>query len=310
MIRVTFLGTAASRPTVGRNVSSVLIARAGELLMFDCGEGTQRQMMRYGTGFTVNDIFFTHMHADHFLGVIGLLRTMGLQGREEPMHLYGPEGTRTILHEAVHLGVERVPFEIVIHEMEPDGKIERNGYDIVAYKTQHGIRALGYALVEHERLGRFHPERARELGVPEGPLFGKLHHGLAIEVDGRTITPADVVGPARAGRRIVYTGDTRPCKPTIDIARAADLLIHDATFGEEETERAGITGHSTAREAAEVARRAGVAKLALTHISSRYADDPRALEREARHVFRETVVAHDGMHIEVPFQDAGDAEEA
>src|SRR5687767_1722683 len=174
-----------------RNVASLMIARAGELLMFDCGEGTQRQMMRYGTGFTVNDIFFTHMHADHFLGVIGLLRTMGLQGREEAMHLWGPEGAGEILHEAVHLGVERVPFEIVIHEIAADTRIPRTDYDIVAYRTQHGIRSLGYALIEHERLGRFHAERARELGVPEGPLFGKLHRGESIEVNGRTITASD-----------------------------------------------------------------------------------------------------------------------
>jgi ribonuclease Z len=304
MIRVVFLGTAASRPTVGRNVSSLMIARAGELLMFDCGEGTQRQMMRYGTGFTVNDIFFTHMHADHFLGVIGLLRTMGLQGREEAMHLWGPEGAGEILHEAVHLGVERVPFEIVIHELAADARIERAEYDIVAYRTQHGIRSLGYALVEHERLGRFNADRARALGVPEGPLFGKLHRGQDVEVDGRTVSPADVVGPPRLGRRIVYTGDSRPCKATIEIATGADLLIHDATFGEEEAERAGVTGHATAREAAEVAKKAGVVKLVLTHISSRYAEDPRGLEREARHVFRETVTAHDGLQIEVPFKDA------
>ena len=305
-MRVTFLGTAASRPTVGRNVASVLVARAGELLMLDGGEGTQRQMMRFATGFTVNDIFFTHMHADHFLGVIGLLRTMGLQGREEPMHLYGPEGARDILHEAVHLGVERVPFEIVIHELEDGARLNRGDYDVVAYATRHGIRALGYAIVEHERLGRFHPDRARELGVPEGPLFGKLHRGEAIEVDGRTITPEDVVGPSRSGRKLVYTGDTRPCKQTIEIADNADLLIHDATFGEEESERAGITGHSTAREAAEVAKRAGALKLILTHISSRYAEDPRSLEREARHVFRETMTAYDGLILEVPFRDADD----
>lgn len=306
MIRVVFLGTAASRPTVGRNVSSLVVARAGEMLMFDCGEGTQRQMMRFGTGFTINDIFFTHMHADHFLGVIGLLRTMGLQGRTDPMNLYGPEGAREILHEAVHLGVERVPFDIVIRELAAGTVLNRGDYDITAYRTQHGIRSLGYALIEHERLGRFNPQRARELGVPEGPMFGKLHRGEPIEVDGRAITADDVVGPPRAGRRIVYTGDSRPCKTTLEIARDADLLIHDATFCDEEAERAGSTGHSTAREAAELAKKAGVAKLVLTHISSRYADDPRGLEREARHVFRDTVTAHDGMQIEVPFKDANE----
>ena len=304
MIRVIFLGTAASRPTVGRNVTSLLVAREGELLMFDCGEGTQRQMMRFATGFTVNDIFFTHMHADHFLGVIGLLRTMGLQGRTEPMRLYGPQGARDILYEAVHLGVERVPFQIDIIELENDAVLRRDGYDIVAYRTHHGIHSLGFALIEHDRLGRFDVDKARQLGVPEGPMFGKLHRGETIEFDGKRVSPEDVVGPPRPGRRIVYTGDSRPCKRTIDIAADADLIIHDATFGEEEAERAAQTGHSTAREAAEVAKKARALRLALTHISSRYADDPRGLEREARHVFKECFVAQDGMQIEVPFRDA------
>ena len=306
MIRVTFLGTAASRPTVARNVTSITMAREGELLMFDCGEGTQRQMMRYGTGFSLHDIFFTHMHADHFIGVIGLLRTMGLQGREEPMRLWAPEGSKDILNEAVHLGVERVPFEIVIKQLEPGEKVERNGYDIIAYKSSHGIRSVGYALVEHERLGRFDVDRARALGVPDGPLFGKLHRGEVIEVDGRHIGPADVVGPPRPGRKIVYTGDSRPCKATLEIARDADLIIHDATFGEEESERARETGHSTAREAADMAKKARALRLALTHISSRYADDPRSLEREARAVFKDCFVAFDGQVVEVPFRDALD----
>jgi ribonuclease Z len=306
MMRITFLGTAASRPTVGRNVSGLLLNRKGELLLFDCGEGTQRQMMRYQTGFSIRDIFFTHMHADHFLGVIGLLRTMGLQGREEPITLWGPEGSRQILHDAVNLGVERVPFAIEIHELEPGARVARDEYDIVAYRTEHGARALGFALVEHERLGRFNPDRARELGVTEGPLFGKLHRGEAVEVEGRVVRPEDVVGPARPGRRVVYTGDTRPCRRTVEAARGADLLIHDSTFGEDESERARATGHSTAREAAETARRADVLRLVLTHLSSRYADDPRPLEREARDVFPRSVVAFDGMEIEVPYR--GDEE--
>jgi ribonuclease Z len=261
-------------------------------------------MMRFATGFTIDDVFFTHMHADHFLGIIGLLRTMGLQGRTEPMRLWGPVGAHEILHEAVHLGVERVPFEIQINELEQDAVLRRDGYDIVAYRTTHGIRSLGFALIEHERLGRFDVARARELGVPEGPLFGKLHRGEAVEFDGRRVEPSEVVGAPRPGRRIVYTGDSRPCKRTVELALDADLLIHDATFGEEESERAALTGHSTAREAAEVARRARASRLALTHISSRYADDPRALEREARHVFKQAFVAQDGMQIEVPFRDA------
>jgi ribonuclease Z len=304
MIRVTFLGTAASRPTVGRNVSSIALAREGELLLFDCGEGTQRQMMRYGTGFSLHDIFFTHMHADHFLGVIGLLRTMGLQGRDEPMRLWCPETSKDILHEAVHLGVERVPFEILIREVAADERIPRDGYDIIAYKSSHGIRSLGFALVEHDRLGRFDVERARALGIPEGPLFGKLHRGQPVEVDGRIIQASDIVGPARAGRRIVYSGDSRPCRATLEHAHRADLLIHDATFGDEEAERARETGHSTAREAADIARKAGVLRLALTHVSSRYADDPRGLEREARELFPQAFVAYDGLQLEIPFRDA------
>jgi ribonuclease Z len=303
VIRVVFLGTAASRPTVGRNVSAVLVHRLGETLLFDCGEGTQRQMMRYGTGFAVHDIFFTHMHADHLLGLPGLLRTMGLQGREEPMHLYCAAGEGEVVDSAVHLGVERVGFPVRIHELEAGERVERAGYDVVPFATRHGRHSLGYALAEHDRLGRFDPDRARELGVPEGPLFGRLHRGEAVEVEGRTVTPDRVVGPARPGRRIVYTGDTRPAPATVEHARDADLLIHEATFAEEEAVRARQTEHSTAREAAVVAREAGARRLVLTHISPRYGLDPGTLEQEARSVFPETVVARDGLELEIPYPD-------
>jgi ribonuclease Z len=302
MIRVTFLGTAASRPTVSRNVSALMIQREGDSFLFDCGEGTQRQMMRYGTGFSCNDIFFTHLHADHFLGVTGLLRTLGLQGREAAMRLWGPEGGGGILRDAVNLGMERLPFPVEITELKPGEAVRGDGFDIVAFRSQHG-RSLGYTLVEQERLGRFNPERARELGVPEGPLFGKLHRGEDVVVDGRTITAAELVGPPRPGRRVVYTGDTRPCRETQRAAQDADLLIHEATFGHDELERARETNHSTAREAADLARRAGVRQLVLTHLSARYADDPKPLEREARDVFRSTVVAWDGLVIEVQHRD-------
>lgn len=304
MLRVTFLGTAASRPTVGRNVSAIAVEREGELMLFDCGEGTQRQMMRYGTGFDVSSIFFTHMHADHFLGVVGLLRTMGLQGHTKPTDLYGPPGSRSILSEAVHLGVERLPFEVRIHELQPGERVQRTQYEILAYAVEHGTSAVGYVLREDRRLGRFDVERARALGVPEGPLFRRLHHGETITVNGRQIRSEDVVGPPRPGRTLVYTGDTLPCHSTVEVASGADLLVHDATFGEEEAERAHETGHSTARDAAEVARRAGALRLVLTHLSARYADSPGLLEREARSVFRNTTVASDGDVIEVPFRDA------
>ena len=301
-MRITFLGTAAARPTVGRNVSSLLVQREGDVMMFDCGEGTQRQMMRFGTGFGFSDIFFTHLHADHFLGVIGLLRTLGLQAREEPVDLWAPRGGDVILRQAVELGVERVPFEVNIRTLEPGEAVRRGAYDVVPFKVQHGGRALGYALVEHERLGRFDPARARELGIPEGPLWGKLHHGQPVEVDGRVVRPEELVGPPRPGRKVVYSGDTRPCAATREIAAGADLLIHEATFGDDEADRAVATGHSTAREAASVAADAGVLRLVLTHFSPRYADDPRLLEKEARAVFPETVSAHDGMVVEVPYR--------
>lgn len=301
-MRVTFLGTAAARPTVGRNVSSLIVQREGDTLMFDCGEGTQRQMMRFGTGFAFNDIFFSHLHADHFLGVIGLLRTLGLQARQEPVELWTPRGTETLLKQAVELGVERVPFEVRIHGLEAGEAVNRGVYDIVPFRTQHGGRSLGYAVVEQERLGRFNADLAREMGIPEGPLWGQLHHGEAVEVDGRTITAAEVVGAPRPGRKVVYTGDTRPCAATREAAAAADLLIHEATFASDERDRAVHTGHSTAREAAELAAEAGVLRLALTHFSPRYADDPRMLEREARGAFPETLAAHDGLVVEVPYR--------
>lgn len=303
-MRVTFLGTAAARPTVGRNVSSLVLQREGDVMMFDCGEGTQRQMMRYGTGFALDDIFFSHLHADHFLGVIGLLRTLGLQAREEPVALWTPRGTAQILRDAVELGVDRVPFPVRITELDPGDAIPREGYDIVPFRTAHGGRSLGYAIVEHPRLGRFDAGKAREMGIPEGPLWGKLHKGEAVEMDGRVYRAEDLVGPERPGRRVLYTGDTRPSPTVREHAAGADLLIHEATFAHDEAARAHSTGHSTAREAAEIAASAGVHRLALTHFSPRYADDPRVLEREARAVFPDTVAAYDGLTIEVPYREA------
>ena len=306
MIRVTFLGTAASRPTVGRNVSGLAVQREGDLMLFDCGEGTQRQMMRYGTGFALDAIFVTHMHADHFLGITGLLRTLGLQGRQEPVELYGPRGSSPALEVLVHLGAERIPFAVPIRELAPGDAVRRSGYDVVAFAADHGVRAVGYALIEHERLGRFDVERARALGVPEGPLFGRLHKGQPVEVDERMVATGDVVGPPRRGRRIVYTGDTRPSRAIFDIARAADLLVHDCTFAEEEADRARETYHATATGAARTAREAGVRRLLLTHISARYADQPHALEGEAAVVFPGARVAQDGLVLEIPFADRDD----
>ncbi|MSR06151.1 MAG: ribonuclease Z [Gemmatimonadetes bacterium] len=304
MLSLTFLGTSAARPTVERNVSSIALSRDGETMLFECGEGTQRQMMRYGVGFTANDVFFTHFHADHFLGIIGLIRTLGLQARTEPLHLYGPAGAKKWLPKAVELGVERQAFPIEIHELSPHEKLERKDYEIQAIPVDHGRGAFGYVLREHERLGRFDPEKAKELGVPEGPLWGRIHKGQTVEVDGRVVTPAELVGPTRPGRVVVLSGDTRPCQAIVEAATGADLLVHEATFGEEEKDRAKETLHSTAVEAAQVALAARVKQLALTHLSARYSAASEILLKEAREVFPETVVAKDGMTIEVAYRQA------
>ncbi len=310
MLSVTFLGTSAARPTVERNVSAMSLVREGETLLFECGEGTQRQMMRYGVSFALSEIFFTHFHADHFLGVIGLIRTLGLQVRTEPMRLYGPKGAKKLLTQALQLGVERVPFEVDVVEVKPGEVIRdagsgmRDAYEIHVFGTEHGGGSIGYALREHERRGRFDVDKARAAGIPEGPLWGKLTKGEPVQLpDGRTVGPKGIVGANRPGRVVVFTGDTRPCAAVVDAAQGADLLIHEATFGEEEKERAKETGHSTAREAAQVALAAKARRLVLSHVSARYSISAEELVKEARDVFKETVVAKDGMTIEVPFSD-------
>ncbi len=302
MLSVTFLGTGASCPTVDRNVAGLAVQREGETILFDCGEGSQRQMMRYGVGFAFTEVFFTHFHADHMLGITGLLRTMGLQDRTAPVTLYGPRGAPRILGAAMSLGIERNKFPVEVVEIRAGDRLRRDEYDIVVFETEHRADTVGYALAEHTRLGRFNPDRARELGVPEGPLWGRLHKGETVQLDGgRTVTPADLVGSPRRGRTVVYSGDTRPHLPLLEAARGADLLIHEATFGSDEAERAIETGHSTAAEAARVALDAGVRRLVLTHISPRYTRDAPELLAEARAVFPETSIARDGMSVEVPF---------
>jgi len=304
MLTVTFLGTGAATPTIDRNVSGLAVQREGETLLFDCGEGNQRQMMRYGVGFSFREIFFSHYHADHLLGVTGLLRTMGLQDRTAPVTLYGPKGAQRILGAAISLGIERNKFPVEIVEIKPGDRLARDDYEIAVFETEHRADTVGYALVEHTRLGRFNPERARELGIAEGPLWGQLHKGKTVQLaDGRTVGPADLVGAPRPGRTLVYSGDTRPHLSVIEASRGADLLVHEATFGGDEMERARETGHSTAAEAARVASDAGVRRLVLTHISSRYNRDAAELLAEARAVFPETLIARDGMTVEVPYAD-------
>jgi ribonuclease Z len=304
MIRLTFLGTSAAAPTVTRNVTSIALKREGDLVLFDCGEGTQRQMMRFGTGFDVKDVFFTHLHADHFLGIIGFVRTLWMADRQEPMRLYGPKPAGRVLAQALTLGLQGARFPIEIHELKDGETVQRDGYAVHAFKVEHRINAVGYALVEPDRPGRFNLERARELGIPEGPLFGRLQRGEEVTLpDGRRVASSEVLGPPRPGRKVVISGDTRPCASTRQAAHDADLLVHESTFGDEEKERAMETSHSTAREAARLAREANVRRLVLTHVSSRYDLDVGPLLRQARDEYAKVEFAHDGYQVEVPLKD-------
>jgi ribonuclease Z len=261
-------------------------------------------MMRYGVSFGLADVFFTHFHADHVIGVIGLMRTMSLQGRSEPLRLWGPRGAARMLKRAEEFGMDRLSFPLEVAELEPGQKVERQDYAIVPYAADHrGARALGYAVVEEDRKGRFNPDLARQLGVPEGPMWGEIHRGRAVTLpDGRVVEPSVLVGEPRPGRKVVLSGDTRPCAATVEAARGADLLVHEATFGDEEAARAVETGHSTAREAAQVAAEAGVRSLLLVHFSARYSRDAADLGREAREVFERTLVGKDGLEIDVPYR--------
>lgn len=302
-LALRFLGTSAARPTVERNVTSVALVREGETLLFDCGEGTQRQIMRYGVGFSMGEIFFTHFHTDHLVGLIGLTRTMALQGRTELLRLYGPPGAHKALRACIAFGGERLTFPVEIAELCGGDTLDRKEYTMhVATADHRGASAVGYALIEKTRLGRFNPEMARDMGIPEGPLWGRLHRGETIELaDGRRVDAAMLVGEPRAGRRIVISGDSRPTPALQALAAGADILVHEATFGDDEAERAVETGHSTAREAAQLAKDAGVRRLLLTHFSARYSRDPGDLVTQAQSVFAATIAARDGLEIEVPY---------
>jgi ribonuclease Z len=304
-LALRFLGTAAARPTIERNVAGIAVIREGETILIDCGEGTQRQMLRYGISFALNDIFFTHFDTDHVLGSVGLMRTFQLQGRTDPLRVWGPPGATRMIRRADAFGADRLGFPVEVTEIEPGTPIPRTGYAIVPFAaSHHGAPAVGYAFVENPRLGRFNPDQARALGIPEGPLWGALHRGQTVTLpDGRSIDPAMLVGASRPGRRIAITGDTRPCDATVRAARDADLLVHEATFADDEAPRAVETGHSTAREAAQIALLAGARRLVLTHLSARYSRNTDDLEREARSVFPNSIVARDGLEVIVPYPD-------
>ncbi len=306
-MRVTFLGTSGAVPTTERNPSALLVEREGDRLLFDCGEGTQRQMMRFETGFDVEHIFITHLHGDHVLGLPGLTQTWDFNEREKPLTIHAPSGTRSQIETIIAATGERPSYPVRIRQVSSgDVALDCEEYEIRTINVDHQTNAVGYALVEKERKGRFDREKAeKELGLSPGPKYSKLHNGEPVEHEGRTIEPEEVVGPSRPGRTVVYTGDTRPTESVIEAAADADLLIHDGTFGDEHHDRARRTAHSTAREAATVARDAGVKRLALTHLSTRYTGRGWELEQQAEEVFDGHVfMADDGMRVEVPYPDA------
>lgn len=300
-----FLGTGGSVPSARRSTASVMLVRGGRRMMFDCGEGTQRQLQRSVGLAQVDEIFLTHFHADHVLGLPGLLKTYDLTAREEPLTIYGPRGLRDLF---VILGrlIGRTDYEIDLVEMDPGDAVPHDGARVEAFAVEHSVRANGYALVEEERPGRFDPEAAERLGVPEGPAFAALQRGEQVDGESGTVRPEDVMGPSRCGRTVAITGDTAPCHSTVSAAADADLLVHDASFAEEEVQRAADTGHSTVGQAAAVAREAHVKMLALVHISSRY-HVGKVLE-EAREVFESTLAPRDFDVIEIPFPERGEPE--
>jgi ribonuclease Z len=304
-LQVIFLGTAASIPTPARALPSVVVKRKNEVFMFDCGEGVQRQMIKARVGFHKKmKIFISHMHGDHVLGLPGLLQTMSLLDRTRKLEVYGPVGIPAFI-EAIQQTVQFVlTFPVQIHQIEEKGVIyDEEEYQIDATLTDHAVPSIAYALIEKPRPGRFNPEKAQMLGIPEGPLWSKLQHGEKVKTStGNIVKPEEVVGPSRLGIKIAYSGDTRPTRSLVELSENADLLIHEATLEDELLKKAQEDGHSTPSQAAEVARRARVKMLILTHLSSRYKDAQILLE-QARKIFPNTDVAEDFMTIELPLSD-------
>ena len=303
-LSVIFLGTSGSTPTPQRSLPAIAIRRKGEIILFDCGEGVQRQMIMAKLSFHRKmKIFITHMHGDHVLGLPGLIQTMSLFDRQRKLEVYGPKGLKEFIDVIQKTVQYTLTFPIEIHEIAKAGTIcEEDEYTVFAVEVDHVIPSFAFALIEKPRPGKFYPEKAKKLGIPEGPLWSRLQRGYSVTLpDGRTIRPSEVVGPPRPGRKIVYSGDTRPCMNLVRLAENADLLIHDATLDDELAEKAYEDGHSTPSQAAEIARKAGVDRLVLTHISARYKSAEKLLE-QAKKVFPNVFVAEDFMKIEIPLK--------
>jgi ribonuclease Z len=299
-LSIIFLGTSGSWPTIKRNVTSIAIKRGSEVILFDCGEGTQRQFQKSKLSYMqISKIFITHFHGDHFLGIPGLIQTMQLNDRDIPLHIYGPKGMDQLVKQLLSLGYFKPKYKIISHEIDEGSNLDFNDYKIRIMRVNHGVPALAFALEEKMRPGKFNKPKALELGIPEGPLFSKLQRGETITLkNGKIISPKKVLGPPRNGRKIVYSGDTRPINNMIKFAKDADVLIHEATFDSSLPEIPEEYGHTTALQAAEIAKKAGVEKLFLTHISPRYLDD-KEIENDARKEFKKSFVPKDFEEVEV-----------
>ena len=294
--KVTFLGTSGTVPTVDRNTSSIFVSFAGEKLLLDCGEGTQRQMMIAKTGFGVDSIFITHMHTDHFIGLFGLIESMSLNGREKTLNIYSPNSKflRKLFRE---FGYHNLDFKINLITLRDNDFVRFGNFKVLAFETDHIIDSLGYAIIEDE-FYRFDRKKAESLGIPPSPLYSRLAKGEVVVFKGKVITPEMVTSGVVKGRKLVYTGDTKPTNRIVEVAKDADILIHDSSFTSDLIEWAEFTKHSTAKQAAEIARKANVKKLILTHISARY-KDATPLLNEAKQIFENVVVAEDFMEIEL-----------
>ncbi|MDD1696158.1 MAG: ribonuclease Z [Methanoregula sp.] len=307
-LHVYFLGTAGALPTTQRNPPCIMIRRGSDTLLFDCGEGAQQQMMRSRCGFLVNAVFISHWHADHFLGLFGLVQTMSFNGRTEPLTIYGPEWVHEFVGVLRQVARFNLKFSLEAQELGPGSWVRFEGYTITAFGVKHGLPSLGYVLEEDSRPGRFNREKAVALGVPPGPLFGRLQRGESIRIgsgdDIAEVHPGQVMGDARPGRKIVYTGDTRPVHMQIrDVAHDADLLIHDATYDESEADRGSEFFHATAAQAGEAAAVLNARTLALVHTSSRY-PDAQVHVSDARKKFSGTIIAPDDLDVvEISFRD-------
>ena len=301
-LSIFFAGTAGSVPTPKRGLPAILLRAGGERILFDCGEGTQHQLLRSIGLPDLDAIFITHLHLDHWLGLPGMIKTFDMRDRDARLELFGPPGFTALFEKVVRPIIGRTKYPLDVIELEPHEEIGFDGFVVQGFPVKHRVEAFGYAFIEDDRPGRFDAETATKLGVTPGPDFGRLQRGET--VDG--VTPEQVMGEDRLGRRIVYSGDTMPCQTTEVYANGADVLIHEATFCEDEAARARETGHSTAKQAAQLALDAKVKLLALTHLSTRYF--PREIREEAKAVFENTVVPRDFDTIEVPYPERGEPE--